>query len=45
MVHDKATRFQGTEFDGPAWNTVISRTTYDLTNGNNRIIDHIIIDK
>ena len=38
VVHNKATKFQGTDFDGPAWNTVTSRTTYDLTNGNNRII-------
>ena len=37
--------FKGTDIDGPAWRTVVSRTTYDLTNGNNRIIEHISIDK
>ena len=45
VVHKKATRFQGTDFEGPAWNRVKSRTTYDLTDGNNRIIEHITIDK
>ena len=45
VVHNKATCFQETDFDGPAWNTVTSRTTYDLTSGNNRIIEHITIDR
>ena len=45
VEHTKATRYQGTDWEGPAWNRVKSRTTYDLTNGNNSIIEHITIDK
>ena len=45
VEHKKATRYQGTDWEGPAWNRVKSRTTYDLTDGNNRIIEHITIDK
>ena len=41
----KASRFKGADIDGPAWRTVVSRTTYDLTNGNNLILEHIRIDK
>ena len=44
-VNFKASRFKETDIDGPAWRTVVSRTTYDLTNGNNCIIEHISIDK
>ena len=44
-VDFKASRFKGTDIDGPAWRTVVSRTTYDMTNGNNRIIEHISKDK
>lgn len=29
----------------PAWIAVVSRTTYDLTDGKNQIIEHISIDK
>ena len=41
VEHTRATRYQGTDLEGPAWNRVKSRTNYDLTDGNNRIIEHI----
>ena len=44
-VDSNALRFKGTDIDGPAWNAVVSRTTYDLTDGKNQIIEHISIDK
>ena len=34
-----------TGIGGPAWKTVVTRTTYDLTDGNNQIIAHISTDK
>ena len=44
-VDYNALRFKGTDIDGPAWKTVVRRTTYDLTNSNIQIIEHISIDK
>ena len=44
-VDYNASRFKGTDIDGPAWKIVVSRTTYDLTNGNNQITENISIDK
>ena len=40
-----AARFKTTDGDGPLWKDVVARTTYDLTGGNNQIIEHIKIDK
>ena len=44
-VDYNATRFMTLDIGGPAWKTVVSRTTFDLTDGNNQIIEHISIDK
>ena len=44
-VDYNASRFKGTDIDGPAWKTVVSRITYDLTDGNNQIIEHISVDR
>ena len=34
-----------TDIGGPAWKAVVSRTTYDLADDKNQIIEHISIDK
>ena len=44
-IDKKAARYVTTDIDGPPWKDVVSRTTYDLTGDNNRIIEHITIDK